>query len=87
MPGAQELKGSVVLVTGAARNIDRATIILEGAFLWARFALPRLRRSDGASIVNIGGMTGRAVGRVHGVAGKAGPVGSLRRSPASWASR
>ena len=52
-------------------------IILEGAFLCARAALPHLRRSDGASIVNIGGMTGHsgAAGRAHVVAGKAGLVG------------
>ncbi len=52
-------------------------IILEGAFLCARLALPHLRRSDGAAIVNIGGMTGHsgAANRVHVVAGKAGLVG------------
>ena len=53
------------------------SIILEGAFLCAKAALPHLRQSDGASIVNIGGMTGHsgAAGRAHVVAGKAGLVG------------
>jgi 3-oxoacyl-[acyl-carrier protein] reductase len=53
------------------------SIILEGAFLCARLALPHLRRSDGAAIVNIGGMTGHsgAAGRAHVVTGKAGLVG------------
>ena len=52
-------------------------LILDGAFLCARFALPHLQRSDGAAIVNIGGMTGHsgAAGRAHVVAGKAGLVG------------
>jgi 3-oxoacyl-[acyl-carrier protein] reductase len=52
-------------------------VILQGAFLCARLALPHLRRSDGAAIVNIGGMTGHsgAANRVHVVAGKAGLVG------------
>jgi len=52
-------------------------LILEGAFICARAALPHLRRSDGAAIVNIGGTTGHtgAAGRAHVVAGKAGLVG------------
>ena len=52
-------------------------LIIEGAFLCAHAALPQLRRSDGAAIVNIGGMTGHtgAAGRAHVVAGKAGLVG------------
>ena len=52
-------------------------LILEGTFLCARLALPHLKRSDAAAIVNIGGMTGHsgAAGRAHVVAGKAGLVG------------
>lgn len=52
-------------------------LILEGAFLCARAALPHLKRSDAAAIVNIGGMTGHsgAADRAHVVAGKAGLVG------------
>jgi len=52
-------------------------IILEGAFLCAQAALPHLKRSDGAAIINIGGMTGHtgAAERAHVVAGKAGLVG------------
>jgi 3-oxoacyl-[acyl-carrier protein] reductase len=52
-------------------------LILEAPFLCAKAALPHLRRSDAASIVNIGGMTGHvgATDRVHVAAGKAGLVG------------
>ena len=52
-------------------------LIVEGAFLCAQAALPHLRRSDGAAIVNIGGTTGHtgAAGRAHVVVGKAGLVG------------
>jgi 3-oxoacyl-[acyl-carrier protein] reductase len=52
-------------------------VILEGAFLCAQAALPHLKRSDGAAIINIGGMTGHtgAAERAHVVAGKAGLVG------------
>ncbi len=52
-------------------------IILDGAFLCARAALPHLKSSNAAAIVNIGGMTGHtgAAGRAHVVAGKAGLVG------------
>ncbi|HLJ19773.1 MAG TPA: SDR family oxidoreductase [Stellaceae bacterium] len=52
-------------------------LIVEGAFICAHAALPHLRRSDGAAIINIGGTTGHtgAAGRAHVVAGKAGLVG------------
>ena len=52
-------------------------IILDAAFLTARAALPHLKRSDGAAIVNIGGMTGHsgAAERAHVVAAKAGLAG------------
>ncbi len=54
--------------------------ILDGAFLCAHAALPHLLRSDLASIVNIGGMTGHAgaAGRAHVVAAKAGLAGLTR---------
>jgi len=52
-------------------------IILDAAFMTARAALPHLRNSDGAAIVNIGGMTGHsgAADRAHVVAAKAGLAG------------
>ena len=52
-------------------------LILEAPFLCVRAALPYLKRSDGAAIVSIGGMTGHVGGsdRVHVAAGKAGLVG------------
>jgi 3-oxoacyl-[acyl-carrier protein] reductase len=52
-------------------------LMLEAPFLCVRAALPHLKRSDGATIVSIGGMTGHVGGsdRVHVAAGKAGLVG------------
>jgi 3-oxoacyl-[acyl-carrier protein] reductase len=52
-------------------------LMLQGAFLCVRAALPQLQRSDAASIISIGGMTGHVGGgdRVHVAAGKAGLVG------------
>jgi NAD(P)-dependent dehydrogenase (short-subunit alcohol dehydrogenase family)/MFS family permease len=54
--------------------------ILDGAFLCSQAALPHLLKSDLASIVNIGGMTGHAgsEGRAHVVAAKAGLAGLTR---------
>jgi 3-oxoacyl-[acyl-carrier protein] reductase len=53
------------------------SLILEGAFLCSQAALPYLKSSDAAAIINIGGMTGHsgAAERVHVVAGKAGLAG------------
>jgi 3-oxoacyl-[acyl-carrier protein] reductase len=55
-------------------------IIMDGAFLTAKAALPALRQSDCASIVNIGGMSAHtgAINRAHVVAAKAGLVGLTR---------
>jgi len=56
------------------------SIILDGAFLCAHAALPHLRRSDMASVVNIGGMSAHAGSRrrAHVLAAKAGLVGLTR---------
>jgi 3-oxoacyl-[acyl-carrier protein] reductase len=53
------------------------SLILDGAFLCVRAALPQLKQSDAASIIGIGGMTGHVGGsdRVHVAAAKAGLVG------------
>ena len=67
-------------------DIDLATwryvtgIILDGAFICTKAALPLLRASDAAAIVNIGGMSGHtgAAGRPHVVAAKMGLVGLTR---------
>ena len=67
-------------------DIDLATwryvtgVILDGAFICTKAALPLLRASDAASIVNIGGMSGHtgAPGRPHVVAAKLGLVGLTR---------
>jgi 3-oxoacyl-[acyl-carrier protein] reductase len=55
-------------------------IILDGAFLTAKAALPALKQSDCASIINIGGMSAHtgAVNRAHVVAAKSGLVGLTR---------
>jgi 3-oxoacyl-[acyl-carrier protein] reductase len=78
------------LVNNAARRTEQAFdaiafedwrrilgIVLDGAFLLSQAALPHLRLSDGASIVNIGGQTGHAgaAGRAHVVTAKAGLAG------------
>jgi 3-oxoacyl-[acyl-carrier protein] reductase len=54
--------------------------VLDGAFLCSQACLPHLQRVGGASIVNIGGMTGHtgAKGRAHVVAAKAGLAGLTR---------
>ena len=67
-------------------DIDLATwryvtgIILDGAFICIKAALPLLRASDAGAIVNIGGMSGHtgASGRPHVVAAKLGLVGLTR---------
>jgi 3-oxoacyl-[acyl-carrier protein] reductase len=60
----------------------RATlaVVLDGAFFCTRAALPLLRQSTRASIVNIGGMTGHtgAARRAHVVTAKAGLAGLTR---------
>jgi 3-oxoacyl-[acyl-carrier protein] reductase len=55
-------------------------IILDGAFLMAKAALPALKQSDCASIINIGGMSAHtgAANRAHVVTAKAGLVGLTR---------
>ncbi|HVY99944.1 MAG TPA: SDR family oxidoreductase [Dongiaceae bacterium] len=56
------------------------SIILDGAFLMAKAALPALQRSGEGSIVNIGGMSAHtgAMNRAHVVTAKAGLVGFTR---------
>ena len=55
-------------------------LMLEAPFLCVRAALPHLKRSDGAAIVSIGGMTGHVGGtdRVHVASGKSGLVGMTK---------
>ena len=59
---------------------DVVSVILDGAYLCARAALPHLRKSDLASIINIGGMSAHvgSAGRAHVIAAKAGLVGLTR---------
>jgi 3-oxoacyl-[acyl-carrier protein] reductase len=67
-------------------DIDLATwryvtgIILDGAFICVKAALPALRASGQAAIVSIGGMSGHtgAAGRPHVAAAKLGLVGLTR---------
>jgi 3-oxoacyl-[acyl-carrier protein] reductase len=53
------------------------SVILDGAFLTAKAALPHLERSGSGAIINIGGMSAHtgAKGRAHVIAAKAGLVG------------
>ncbi len=55
-------------------------VILDGAFLCARAALPHLRRSPAGAIVNIGGLSAHvgSTGRAHVIAAKAGLTGLTR---------
>jgi 3-oxoacyl-[acyl-carrier protein] reductase len=55
-------------------------IILDGAFLMAKAAQPVLARSDGGTIINIGGLSAHtgAAHRVHVVTAKAGLIGLTR---------
>lgn len=65
---------------GFAEWREVLSVILDGAYLCARAALPELRRSPAASIVNIGGLSAHtgSPGRAHVVAAKAGLVGLTR---------
>lgn len=59
---------------------DTLAVILDGAFFCTQAALPLLRQSDRAAIINIGGMTAHtgAANRVHVVTAKAGLAGLTR---------
>ncbi|HET9662856.1 MAG TPA: 3-oxoacyl-ACP reductase FabG [Burkholderiales bacterium] len=55
-------------------------IVLDGAFISTQAALPHLKRSDAASVVNIGGLTGHkgALHRAHVITAKAGLAGMTK---------
>ncbi len=55
-------------------------VTLDGAFLCTQACLPHLKKSDGASIVNVGGLSAHtgAAHRAHVVTAKAGLVGFTR---------
>jgi 3-oxoacyl-[acyl-carrier protein] reductase len=59
---------------------DTLRVVLGGAFFCSQAALPWLKASPAAAIVNIGGLTAHtgAAGRVHVVTAKAGLVGMTR---------
>ena len=56
------------------------SIVLDGAFLCAKAALPHLVKAGGGSIVNIGGQTGHkgAAERAHVITAKAGLAGMTK---------
>jgi 3-oxoacyl-[acyl-carrier protein] reductase len=59
---------------------DTLRVVLDGAFFCSQAALPLLKASPAAAIVNIGGLTAHtgAANRVHVVTAKAGLVGMTR---------
>ena len=59
---------------------DTLRVVLDGAFFCVQAALPLLRASPRAAVVNIGGLTAHtgAANRVHVVTAKAGLVGMTR---------
>jgi 3-oxoacyl-[acyl-carrier protein] reductase len=65
---------------GFAEWREVISTILDGAFLTTQAALPHLKKSDQAAIVNIGGLSAHtgAAGRAHVVAAKAGLSGLTR---------
>ena len=82
-----------ILVNNAAVRVEAAfeqitleewrrvlAIVLDGAFISTQAALPHLKRSDAASIVNIGGLTGHkgALHRSHVITAKAGLAGMTK---------
>jgi 3-oxoacyl-[acyl-carrier protein] reductase len=90
---AERLGGIDILVNNAAARPEKpfsaltyaefravTSVILDGAFLTAKAALPHLERSGSGAIVNIGGMAAHtgAKGRPHVIAAKAGLVGLTR---------
>lgn len=85
--------GLDILVNNAAVRVETAfedttleewrrvlAIVLDGAFICTRAALPHLKRSAIASVVNIGGLTGHkgALHRTHVITAKAGLAGMTK---------
>ena len=82
-----------ILVNNAAVRVETAfeqttleewrrvlAIVLDGAFICTQTALPHLKRSDAAAVVNIGGLTGHkgALNRAHVITAKAGLAGMTK---------
>jgi 3-oxoacyl-[acyl-carrier protein] reductase len=82
-----------ILVNNAAVRVETAfekttleewrrvlAIVLDGAFICTQAALPHLKRSDAATVVNIGGLTGHkgALHRAHVITAKAGLAGMTK---------
>jgi 3-oxoacyl-[acyl-carrier protein] reductase len=82
-----------ILVNNAAVRVETAfeqttleewrrvlAIVLDGAFICTQAALPHLKRSDAAAVVNIGGLTGHkgALNRAHVITAKAGLAGMTK---------
>lgn len=65
---------------GYAEWREVVSVVLDGAFLCSKAALPYLRRSEAGSIVNIGGLSAHtgSPGRAHVVAAKSGLAGLTR---------
>lgn len=65
------------------------SVILDGAFLMCRAALPLMIETGGGTVINIGGVTGHigAVNRAHVCAAKAGLVGLTKAVALEFADR
>jgi 3-oxoacyl-[acyl-carrier protein] reductase len=65
---------------GWAEWREITSVILDGAYICSRAALPYLVKAGGGTIVNIGGMSAHSgsAGRAHVIAAKAGLVGLTR---------
>jgi len=86
---AADRRQSPMLEMGLAEWREITGIILDGAFLCTRSALPAMIRSGGGTVVNIGGMTGHtgAANRVHVATAKAGIVGMTKAVAVEFAGR
>jgi 3-oxoacyl-[acyl-carrier protein] reductase len=64
-------------------------VVLDGAFLCARAAIPHMIKAGGGTIINIGGMTAHtgASGRAHVSTAKAGLVGLTKALAVEFADR
>lgn len=84
------LRGEVPLEEMSLEQWRKVTsVVLEGAFICTKSCLPHLKKSDGAAILNIGGLSAHtgAANRSHVIAAKAGLIGLTRALAHEFAGR